>query len=234
MLHPEAVRAALGLRNPSTEQGAGYPGTRDPLTIGRGPVTYVQASQLKVAGTVCGGFLTPGLGSRSFLSRGRTANQAVGYCCYCQNRSVSILNRHRRNRSIAAVLAGLDESALERVAIDVVREQRCRLEHAQALYEKLSVLEAEAPLDEQIEGPAPRVPTGAFDDARPSPDYVGRHRQAGPRAAFAGGRNQPLGCRWNRYQNASGSISYVMRLPIVAAKLECPVSAKLECHTPRH
>jgi hypothetical protein len=54
-------------------------------------------------------------------------------------------------QSIAAVLAGLDESALERVAIDVVREQRCRLEHAQALYEKLSVLEAEAPLDEQIE-----------------------------------------------------------------------------------
>ncbi|MGQ2904947.1 MAG: transcriptional repressor TraM [Neoaquamicrobium sediminum] len=53
--------------------------------------------------------------------------------------------------SIAAVLAGLNESALERVALDVIREQRRHLEHAQALYEKLSTLEAEAPLDEETE-----------------------------------------------------------------------------------
>ncbi|MAZ15911.1 MAG: hypothetical protein CL535_06210 [Ahrensia sp.] len=53
--------------------------------------------------------------------------------------------------SIAAILAGLNEVALERVAMDVIREQRRHLEHAQTLYEKLSVLEAEAPLGDEIE-----------------------------------------------------------------------------------
>ena len=53
--------------------------------------------------------------------------------------------------SIAAILAGLNDFALERVARDVVREQRSRLEHAQALYEKLSTFEAEAPLDNETE-----------------------------------------------------------------------------------
>ncbi|WP_162787280.1 transcriptional repressor TraM [Notoacmeibacter marinus] len=54
-------------------------------------------------------------------------------------------------QSIASILAGLSEHALERVALDAIREQRRRLEHAQALYEKLSMLEAEAPLDEDAE-----------------------------------------------------------------------------------
>ena len=53
--------------------------------------------------------------------------------------------------SIAAILAGLNEPALERVAIDVIREQRRRLEHAQALYEKLSALKAEALPDDETE-----------------------------------------------------------------------------------
>ncbi|MCI5073706.1 transcriptional repressor TraM [Oricola sp.] len=53
--------------------------------------------------------------------------------------------------SIAAILAGLNESALERLALDVIREQRRHLEHAQTLYEKLSTLEAKAPLDERTE-----------------------------------------------------------------------------------
>lgn len=53
--------------------------------------------------------------------------------------------------SVAAILAGLNESALERLAIDVIREQRRHLEHAQTLYEKLSALEAEAPLNEETE-----------------------------------------------------------------------------------
>tara|TARA_R100001129_G_scaffold159527_3_gene123734 strand:+ start:12241 stop:12558 length:318 start_codon:yes stop_codon:yes gene_type:complete len=55
------------------------------------------------------------------------------------------------NHSLAAILVGLNESALERVALDVIREQRRRLEHAQALYEKLSTLEAEALLDEKAD-----------------------------------------------------------------------------------
>ena len=55
------------------------------------------------------------------------------------------------NHSIAAILAGLNEAALERLALDVIREQRRHLERAQTLYEKLSVLEAEAPLDEETE-----------------------------------------------------------------------------------
>ena len=53
--------------------------------------------------------------------------------------------------SIAAILAGLNDVALERLALDVIREQRRHLEHAQTLYEKLSVLEAEALLDEETE-----------------------------------------------------------------------------------
>lgn len=48
-------------------------------------------------------------------------------------------------------MVGLNETALERVALDVIREQRRILEQAQALYEKLSTLEAEASLDEEIE-----------------------------------------------------------------------------------
>lgn len=78
---PEAVRAALGLRNPTTEQVSAIATPKDPLAIGRGPAAYVQALVLKVVGTVCGGFLTPGLGSRSYRSRGRTANQAAGIAC---------------------------------------------------------------------------------------------------------------------------------------------------------
>lgn len=39
---PRAVRAALGLRNPSSTVGAGRVSTRDPLASGRGPVTHVQ------------------------------------------------------------------------------------------------------------------------------------------------------------------------------------------------
>ncbi|WP_223479854.1 transcriptional repressor TraM [Oricola indica] len=54
-------------------------------------------------------------------------------------------------QSIAAILAGLNEQALERVALDVIREQRRFLENAQTLYEKLSVLEAEAPLGDETE-----------------------------------------------------------------------------------
>ena len=53
--------------------------------------------------------------------------------------------------SIAAILAGLNEVALERLALDVIREQRRHLEHAQTLYEKLSTLEAEAPVAEETE-----------------------------------------------------------------------------------
>jgi TraR antiactivator len=53
--------------------------------------------------------------------------------------------------SIAAILNGLDASALERVALDVIREQRRLLERAQALYENLSTLEAEARLNQETE-----------------------------------------------------------------------------------
>ncbi len=53
--------------------------------------------------------------------------------------------------SIAAILSGLNEPALERVAVDVIREQRRFLEKAQTLYKKLSPLEAEAPLDDEME-----------------------------------------------------------------------------------
>lgn len=49
------------------------------------------------------------------------------------------------------MLAGLNEVALERLALDVIREQRRHLEHAQSLYEELSELEAEAPVDEGTE-----------------------------------------------------------------------------------
>jgi len=42
MLFPEAVRAASGRRNPFSAVGVDRNNTRDPLAIGRGPVTYVQ------------------------------------------------------------------------------------------------------------------------------------------------------------------------------------------------
>ncbi len=106
---------------------------------------------LKVAGTVEDGFPTPGLGSRSFRFAGAHCGPSRGIVPHLPEPISFNLEPSPPKQSIAAFLAGLNERALERVALDVIREQRRRLEHAQALYEKLSTLEAEAPLDEAAE-----------------------------------------------------------------------------------
>lgn len=96
-------------------------------------------------------FSNPRLGVEIFLVAGAHRGPSHGILPLLPEPNSLNLEPSSPKHSIAAILTGLDEAALERVARDVIREQRCRLEHAQALYEKLSALEAEAPLDEETE-----------------------------------------------------------------------------------
>ena len=96
-------------------------------------------------------FSNPRLGVEIFLCRGGAPRRKPQDELQLSEPFAFNLEPSSPKHSIAAILAGLNDFALERVARDVVREQRSRLEHAQALYEKLSTQEAEAPLDEETE-----------------------------------------------------------------------------------
>ena len=96
-------------------------------------------------------FSNPRLGVEIFLCRGGAPRRKPRDDLQLSEPFALNLEPSSANHPIAAILAGLNESALERVARDVIREQRSRLEHAQALFEKLSTLEADAPLDEETE-----------------------------------------------------------------------------------
>lgn len=90
----EAVRAASGRGNPTTADWCRPFRHQDPSAYGRGPATYVQAPPvLKVVGTACSGFPTPGLGSRSFSAAGahRGPSRGLSDCASTshQNKTVS-------------------------------------------------------------------------------------------------------------------------------------------------
>lgn len=96
-------------------------------------------------------FSNPRLGVEIFLCRGGAPRRKPRDDLQLSEPFALKLEPSSAKHSIAAILVGLNEPALERVALDVIREQRRRLEHAQALYEKLSTLEANAPLEEEGE-----------------------------------------------------------------------------------
>ena len=142
MLFPEVVRAASGRRNPTTAVWCRP--TRHPGSSGHWPGACdvcPGASVLKVAGTVCGGFLTPGLGSGScsFAGAHRGPSRRGG-AILPDIRSLE-LKPDCPKHAIETILAELEQDELERLAIDIIREQRCRLAKAQELYELLGTPE---------------------------------------------------------------------------------------------
>ena len=96
-------------------------------------------------------FSNPRLGVEIFLCRGGEPRRKPQDDLQLSEPFALNLEPASANHPIAAILAGLNEAALERLALDVIREQRRHLERAQTLYEKLSVLEAEAPLGDETE-----------------------------------------------------------------------------------
>ena len=96
-------------------------------------------------------FSNPRLGVEIFSSAGAHRRPSRGTLPLLPEPISLNLEPTKPKHSIAAILAGLNDVALERLALDVIREQRRHLERAQTLYEKLSVLEAEAPLGDETE-----------------------------------------------------------------------------------
>lgn len=89
---------------------------------------------LKVAGTVCGGFITPGLGSWSFVRGGVPRTKPQGLYAHETSRR----RRARQSRDATAVrrlLSELSTEELEPLAVEVIREHRRHLQRAQELFE---------------------------------------------------------------------------------------------------
>ena len=146
----EAVRAALGLRNPTTEQVSAIATPKDPLAIGRGPAAYVQAPRAKGRRDRLWRFSNPRLGVE-ILSFAGAHREPSRRDCMRRKPDVDIgPGRAATSSVIQALLAELTENELKQVAIAVIRENRSRLQNAHELFEELDWLEAAGSTDEHL------------------------------------------------------------------------------------